>query len=90
MAKRGSNMTGPGCNKKHTPITTDKQKGLFGSEYARRKAGKKGRMSGISTAELKSHLQEAKGKDLPSVASSHYETSEGKSERDKFYKRKAK
>ena len=43
---------------KHTPITTKKQLGLFGSEYARRKAGKQRRMSGISKAQLRSHLKE--------------------------------
>ncbi len=48
----------PGPHRKHTPITTKRQLGLFGAEYARRKAGKKRRMSSISRAQLKSHLEE--------------------------------
>jgi len=51
--------------KKHTPIVSEKQRGLFGAEYARRKAGKKPRMVGITKEELKSHLRESKGKKLP-------------------------
>ena len=59
-------MPGKGCKgRKHTPIVSKKQRGLFGAELARRKAGKKGRMSGITTEELRSHLKEAKGKKLP-------------------------
>ncbi|GAH72967.1 unnamed protein product [marine sediment metagenome] len=62
-------MPGKGCGKKgtrkHTPITSEKQQGKFGAEYARRKAGKKGRMPGITMEELRSHLKEAKGKKLP-------------------------
>jgi len=56
-----------GCSssRKHTPITSKAQRGLFGSELARRRAGKKGRMEGITTAELESHLRESKGKRLP-------------------------
>lgn len=52
-------------SRKHTPIVSEKQRGLFGAEYARRKAGKKGRMPGITKAELKGHLEEAGGKRLP-------------------------
>lgn len=52
-------------HKKHTPIVSEKQRGLFGAEYARRKAGKKRRMKGITTKELRSHLKEAGGKNLP-------------------------
>lgn len=48
----------PCPHKEHSPITTKKQMGLFGAEYARRKAGKKRRMSGISRAQLRSHLKE--------------------------------
>ena len=56
----------PHCKgKKHTPITSKKQRGLFGAELARRKTGKGSRMSGIKTAELRSHLHESKGKKLP-------------------------
>ena len=57
-------MTGQ-CSKKHTPIVSKKQRGLFGAELARRRAGKKSRMTGIATAELESHLRESKGKKLP-------------------------
>lgn len=49
----------------HTPIMSEAQRGLFGAELARRRAGKKGRMSGITTEELERHLRESKGADLP-------------------------
>lgn len=59
----------PECeHRKHTPITSKKQRGLFGAELARRRAGKQRRMSGITTAELESHLRESKGKKLPKKA----------------------
>jgi len=60
-------MPGKGCKskRKHTPIVSVKQRGKFGSELARRKAGKKRRMKSITTAELRSHLKESKGKKLP-------------------------
>lgn len=59
-------MTGKGCAKRaHTPIVSKKQRGLFGAELGRRKSGKKGRMKGITTSELRSHLKESKGKKLP-------------------------
>lgn len=68
-------MPGKCCGKsgtrKHTPITSKKQQGLFGAEYARRKVGEEGRMKGITTAELKSHLKESKGKKLPAKAKHH-------------------
>jgi len=51
-------------HKKHTPIVSEKQQGLFGAEYARRKEGKEGRMPGITEKELRSHLKESKGKKL--------------------------
>jgi len=51
--------------KKHTPIVSKKQQGLFGAELARRKAGEKPRMKGITTRELRLHLKESKGKKLP-------------------------
>jgi len=54
--------------RKHTPIVSQKQRGPFGSELARRRAGKKRRMGGITTEELRSHLHEAKGKKLPKRA----------------------
>ena len=52
-------------HRKHTPITSEKQRGLFGAELARRRAGKARRMKGITTAELERHLRESKGKELP-------------------------
>ncbi len=52
-------------HKKHTPIVSESQRGLFGAELARRRAGKKGRMVGITQRELESHLHEAGGKKLP-------------------------
>lgn len=55
----------PGQHRKHTPIVSDAQRGKFGAELARREAGKKPQMPGITTAELRSHLKESKGKDLP-------------------------
>jgi len=59
-------MTGKLCHgKRHTPIVSKAQRGLFGAELARRRKGKKGRMPGITQAELESHLHEAGGKKLP-------------------------
>lgn len=54
-----------GAHRKHTPIMSERQRGLFGSELARRRAGKQRRMKGITTAELERHLRESKGKKLP-------------------------
>jgi len=54
--------------KKHTLITSDAQQGKFGAELARRRAGKKARMAGITDSELESHLHESKGKKLPKRA----------------------
>jgi hypothetical protein len=53
------------CDKKHTPIVSKAQQGFFGAELARRKAGKKGKMKGISETKLAAHLKESKGKKLP-------------------------
>lgn len=50
---------------KHTPIVSEAQRGKFGSELARRRAGEKRRMAGITTKELEQHLKESKGKKLP-------------------------
>lgn len=64
-------MTTKACKKsgrKHTAITSVKQRGLFGAELARRKTGKTSRMKGITTEELRSHLKESKGKELPAKA----------------------
>ena len=57
-------MTGKCKARKHTPITSKAQRGLFGAELARRKGGKKSRMKGITTTELRSHLKETQGKKL--------------------------
>ena len=54
----------PGKHRKHTPIVSEKQRGLFGAELARRQAGKEPRMPGITTKELRDHLKESKGKKL--------------------------
>lgn len=66
--KVGGNMPCKRKSRKHTPITSEKQRGLMGAEYRRRKEGKKGRMPGITRTELKSHLEEAGGKELPTRA----------------------
>ena len=59
-------MTTKSCgHKKHTPIVSKAQHGKFGAELARREAGESSRMKGITTAELRSHLKESKGKKLP-------------------------
>lgn len=55
-------------DRKHTPITSQKERGLFGAELRRRREGKKRRMKSITTAELIAHLHESKGKDLPARA----------------------
>jgi len=61
-------MPGKGCRKrKHTPIKSKKQRGLFGAELKRKRAGKKGKTK-MSKAELKRHLKESKGKKLPKRA----------------------
>jgi hypothetical protein len=57
----------PGSHRAHTPIVSEKQRGLFGAECARRKAGKKGKMHGITEGELEGHLEEAGGKKLPAA-----------------------
>jgi hypothetical protein len=51
--------------RKHTAIVSKAQRGLMGAEYARRKTGKKAQMPSMTTAELRSHLKESKGKKLP-------------------------
>jgi len=57
-----------GAHRKHTPIVSEKQRGLFGAELARRRAGKARRMKGITTEELSKHLKESKGKTLAKAA----------------------
>jgi len=61
-------MTTKACKKKgkkHTPITSEAQRGLMGAELARRRKGGKGLLSSITTDELESHLKESAGKKLP-------------------------
>lgn len=55
-------MTGKACKgRKHTPIVSQKQRGLFGAVAG----GKKTKATGLSMAEAKRHLKEVKGKTLP-------------------------
>lgn len=54
-------MTGPGCNRKHTPIVSEKQRKLFGAVAS----GKKTKASGLSKLEAVRHLRESEGKKLP-------------------------
>ncbi len=58
--------TGINCSsdRKHTPIMSKAQQGLFGAELARRRKGLKPKMRGITGKELVSHLKESKGKKL--------------------------
>ena len=51
----------------HTPITSASEQRKFGAELSRREAGKKPKMPGITTEELRAHLEESKGKKLPEV-----------------------
>ena len=53
----------PCKHKVHTPITSEAQRGFFGAELARKRAGKAGKTE-MSRAELKRHLKESKGKKL--------------------------
>lgn len=66
MLKEGEDCIMPkSAHRKHTPITSRKQKGLFGAELARRRADKPSRIPSITTKELRGHLKETKGKRLP-------------------------
>ena len=58
----------PGKHRKHTPIVSKAQRGLFGSELRRRKLGMMAQMPSITTEELEKHLHESKGKKLPKRA----------------------
>lgn len=51
--------------RKHTPIVSVIQHGMFGAELARRKKGLTPRMPEITVKELREHLKESKGKKLP-------------------------
>jgi len=55
----------PGLLGKHRKIVSQKQRGLFGAELARRRAGKEPRMPGMTTASLEYDLRQSKGKKLP-------------------------
>jgi len=57
-------MPCPHSTRKHTPIVSEKQRGFFGAELARRRSGKKTRTK-MPEAELVRHLKESKGKNLP-------------------------
>ena len=59
--------SGKDCSKhrKHTPIVSQAQKGMFGADMARREKGMKPMMKGIAMSELEGHLKESKGKHLP-------------------------
>ena len=63
--EEGEEIMPKGTHKKHTPIVSEAQRGKFGAELARRRAGKARRMAGITTKELEGHLRESKGKSLP-------------------------
>lgn len=69
-------MPGKCKGRKHTPITTEAQRGLMGADYRRGKEGKKRRLKGMSMAELKAHLEESKGKKLPKRATKRQKTAE--------------
>ena len=58
----------PGKHRKHSPIYSQAERGLFGSELARRRRGEAPHMPSITTEELESHLRESKGKKLPKRA----------------------
>lgn len=51
----------PCKHRKHTPIVSQAQRGLFGAV----RAGKKTKATGLSKAEAGRHLRESKGKKLP-------------------------
>jgi len=52
-------------SRKHTPIVSEKQRGFFGAELARKRSGKKTKTE-MSEEDLVEHLHESAGKDLPS------------------------
>lgn len=51
-------------HRKHTPITSQAQRGKFGAELRRRRLGMAPQMPSITTKELEDHLKESKGKKL--------------------------
>lgn len=54
-------ITKKGRRRKHTPIVSKAQRGLFGA----RAGGKKTKATGLSVAEAKRHMKEVAGKKLP-------------------------
>jgi len=61
-------MTTKMCSRKHTPIVSEAQRGLFGAELARRRKGLKPKLPNITMEELERHLHESQGKKLPKKA----------------------
>ena len=53
-------MTTKRCSRKHTEITSEKQRRFFGAVVSG-----KAKAPGLSKKEARSHLKESKGKDLP-------------------------
>jgi hypothetical protein len=63
-------MTTAACGKtgrKHTPITSERERRFFGAELGRKKKGLKTRTR-MSGKILMQHLEETKGKKLPEKA----------------------
>lgn len=54
-------MSGKGCTRKHTKITSKKQQGFFGAELSRKRRGKKSKTA-MPIAMIARHLRESKGK----------------------------
>jgi len=58
-------------DRKHTPLTSESEQGLYGAAYAAKKAGKPKpdyvpeSIWELSLEVLKMHLEESKGKNLP-------------------------
>lgn len=71
MSGKGCKKTKKGKHRKHTPITSEAQQGAMGSAYGAKRAGKgkpkktPAAIWKMPLAELRRHLKEAKGKDLP-------------------------
>lgn len=53
--------TKSGKHRKHTPIVSEAQRGLFGAKAG----GKKTKAKGLTRAEAKRHMKEVVGKKLP-------------------------
>ena len=61
MSGKSCPKTKSGKHRKHTPIVSKAQQGLFGAVAG----GKKTKATGLSVAKAKQHLTESKGKKLP-------------------------